>query len=213
MLKRSMLGVAAVWAVAAAVTTAGLAHQPRGQIVHEHATSHPAEPGYAPPDPAKLGGAFEMVDHTGRRVTHETFRGKLVLMFFGFHGCRESCPTSLDKIAPLLERLGPDAEKVQPVFVDVSMGKMDVRGLAEWVANFHPRLVGLTGSRAERFEIVRLFQVRREYKHNSYSRRETGPRLDHSTYFYIVDAAGRTRTYFYHTLSPEEMAAAVRKWL
>ena len=80
-------------------------------------------------------------------------------MFFGFLGCREACPIGLDKLTPMLAALGPDAANVQPVFVDVSMDKEDLKGLAQWVSNFHPSLVGLTGTRAERFEIVRLFKV------------------------------------------------------
>ena len=202
-------------AIAALCLAAGgaAAHQPRGELLQQRLKLERADPSYRPPDPAKLGGPFTMTDHTGREVTHDTYRGKLSLMFFGFHGCRESCPTGLDKIAPMMELLGADAAKVQPVFVDVSMGREDLKGLAQWVSNFHPSLVGLTGTRAERFEIVRLFQVRREYKHNTYNPKETGPRLDHSTYFYVIDTEGRTRSYFYHTLSPEEMAAAVRRWL
>jgi len=189
------------------------AHQPRGLVLQESYQAEPADKGYVPPDPATLGGPFKMVDHTGRAVTHEMLKGKISLMFFGFVGCREACPTALDKLPAMMEALGPDAARVQPVFVDVSMDKIDVRGLGQFVQNFHPSLIGLTGSRAERFEIVRLYKVRREYKHNAYSRRETGPRLDHSTYFYIIDPEGKTKAYFYHTLTPQEMVAAIREWM
>lgn len=193
--------------------SAALAHQPRGLVLQESFDTEPAEKGYVPPDPASLGGPFKMVDHTGRVVTQDMLRGKISLMFFGFVGCREACPTALDKLPALMEQLGADAARVQPIFVDVSMDKTDVRALAQFVSNFHPSLIGLTGSRAERFDIVRVYKVRREYKHNAYSRRETGPRLDHSTYFYIVDPEGRTKSYFYHTLTPAEMAAAIREWM
>ncbi len=212
-MRQSMLELPMLLACLMGAAAPAAAHQPQGQKGHEHVAARPADDGYAPPAPETLGGPFEMVDHTGRRVTQDVLRGKVSVLFFGFHGCRESCPTALDKVAPLLEQLGTDASRVQPMFVDVSMEKMDVKGLAQWVSNFHPSLLGLTGSRAERFEIVRLYKIRREYKHHTYSQRETGPRLDHSSYFYIVDAAGQTRAYFHHTLSPEEMVAAVRKWL
>ena len=213
MLARPLSRVLAALSLISVPLASGDAHQGRGRVVHEHIVATPADSGYKPPEPSSLGGPFQMVDHTGRRVTHEMLRGKISLMFFGFAGCREACPTALDKLPAMLEALGADAARVQPIFVDVSMDKTDVKGLSQFVTNFHPSLIGLTGSRAERFEIVRLYKVHREYKHNTYSQRETGPRLDHSTYFYIVDAEGRTQSYFYHTLTPEEMALAVRKWM
>ncbi|MFM9938944.1 MAG: SCO family protein [Hyphomicrobiaceae bacterium] len=213
MFRWSIVATCSALLVTAVLASAAVAHQPRGQGLHEPAAARPAESGYAPPIPATLGGPFEMVDHTGRRVTQEVLRGKVSVLFFGFYGCRESCPTALDKLAPMLEQLGTDAARVQPLFIDVSMEKMDLKGLAQWVSNFHPSLVGLSGSRAGRFEIVRLYKVRREYKHHTYSARETGPRLDHSSYFYIVDASGQTQAILHHTLSPEEIAAAVRRWL
>lgn len=212
-MRRFFRGAALCALLAAALTAPATAHQPRGHVLHEHATARPADPDYAPPPPETLGGAFTMVDHTGQRVTEKMLLGKLTVIFFGFHGCREACPTALDKLPAVMQSLGDDARRIQPVFVDVSMEKMDVKGLAQWVSNFHPSLIGLTGSRAERFDIVRLYKVQREYKHNTYSTRETGPRLDHSTYFYIIDETGRTRSYFHHSKTPEEMVDEIRRWL
>ncbi|GEO17693.1 hypothetical protein MAE02_53890 [Microvirga aerophila] len=109
-----------------------------------------------------------------------------------------------------MDALGPDTDEVQPLFVDVSMEKPDIAGLAQFVSNFHPKLVGLTGTRAQTFAVVRDFKVRREYAMTNYSTKETGPRLNHTSYFYLVDPEGVTRAYFYHNLSPERMALTMR---
>jgi protein SCO1/2 len=113
-------------------------------------------------------------------------------------------------MAAALEKLGAEADSIQPLFVDFSMEEPDIVGLASFVEHFHPRLVGLTGTRAQTFDVVRRFKVRREYAMTNYSAKETGPRINHSTYFYMVDPEGRTRSYFMHDLTADEMVAAIR---
>ncbi len=164
----------------------------------------------APPPPETLGRPFELMDHNGQTVTNASYTGKWLLIFFGFAGCREACPTGLVSMQAALDVLGEEAERVQPLFVDVSMEEPDITGLAQFVSNFHPRLVGLTGTRAQTFATVRDFKIRREYAMASYSTKETGPRINHTTYLYLVDPSGVTRAYFDHTLEPERMALAMR---
>jgi protein SCO1/2 len=109
-----------------------------------------------------------------------------------------------------MNALGSDAEHIQPLFVDFSMEEPDVPGLAQFVDNFHPKLIGLTGTRAQTFGIVREFKVRREYTMTNYSLKETGRRINHTTYFYLVDPAGKTKAYFSYDLTPEQMVTAIR---
>lgn len=188
------------------------AHQGRGQLVQEGTSAVP-NPDYVPPAPETLGGPFELIDHTGRKVTDVSFRGQWMLMFFGFAGCREACPLALEHMAQSLENLGEKANGVQPLFVDLDFAGPDLRGLAQFVSHFHPRLLGLTGNRRQMYNVLRNFQIRREIKHGGQGKRETGPRIDHSTHFFLVDPSGNTRTYFYHTLTPAEMAAHMRRYL
>jgi len=164
-----------------------------------------------PNDPQMLGGAFEMTDHNGRAVTDRTFHGKWALFFFGYTGCREACPLGLEHITQTLERLGPDGEKIQPVFVDVGMEAPDLKGLKQFLSHFHPRFLGLAGTRAQTFDIVRAYKIRREYMATNYSKKEVGPRIDHTTYIFLVDAEGKTRGYFHHAMPPDEMAAFIKK--
>jgi cytochrome oxidase Cu insertion factor (SCO1/SenC/PrrC family) len=205
------IGAAALFVMAQGfVASASFAHERhRGVLLGEKESSKQVYQ-KEPPAPQTLGRPFELMDHNGRAVTNASYSGKWLLIFFGFTGCRESCPTGLVNMAAAMDALGPDTDEVQPLFVDVSMEKPDIAGLAQFVSNFHPKLVGLTGTRAQTFAVVRDFKVRREYAMTNYSAKETGPRLNHTSYFYLVDPEGVTRAYFYHNLSPERMALTMR---
>ncbi len=201
----------ALLALAAALPAAAqLSHN---AVVRETERAVPAGPAYAAPEPSTLGGSFEMTDHTGKLVTDKSYQGKYLLIYFGFIGCREACPVGLEHMLHTLDALGTDQERIQPLFVDFSMEKPDLKGLAQFVSNFHPRLVGLAGTRKQTWDMLRKFKVRREYGHASYGMKETGPRIDHTTYLYLVGPDGKARAYFYHSLPPEEMAATIRRHL
>ncbi len=182
-------------------------------VEEEHKVTPSKDDGYAvkPPEPETLGGDYELNDTAGAAVTNTTFKGKWVLIYFGYPSCREACPLALENMTQALIQLGAEADNVQPLFIDFSMEKPDPKGVQQFVSNFHPKLKGLVGSRAQIFTLVRLFSVRRDYGNSAYSGKETGPRIDHTTYFYLVDPSGVTRTYFYHTLAPEKMAALLRE--
>lgn len=165
----------------------------------------------SPDAPETYGGPFELTDHDGRTVTDKTFHGKWTLYFFGYTGCREACPLGLENITRSLELLGPEAEKFQPLFIDVGMEAPDRKGLKQFVSNFHPSILGLAGTRAQTFDIVRLYKIRREYMATNYSKKEFGPRIDHTTYIFLVDPSGKTRGYYHHALAPEKMAEFIRQ--
>jgi protein SCO1/2 len=205
--RRSLIAI-----VLLALLPAGPARS-HGSGGHGHAGTAPppADSGYAAPRPGDLGGPFEMVDHTGRAVSDRDLRGGWLALFFGFTGCREACPVGLANIAAAMDMLGPDAERLRPVFVDFSMEAPDLKGLAQFVSNFHPRLLGMTGTRKQIFNMLRLYKVRRDFVHSVRSAKETGPRIDHTTYVYLIDPEGRTAAYFYHSLPPDEMAAVIRR--
>lgn len=181
-----------------------------GELMQEEATQVRVDPDYRPPDPAKLGGSWDLVDHTGKLVTDKDFRGKWMLIFFGFAGCREACPGALMTMGEAIDRLGTDGDAIQPLFVDFSMEEPDYLGLAQFVSNFHPRMIGLTGDRKQTFRAVRKFKVRREYAMTNYSTKETGPRINHTTYIYVIDPKGRTRGYFHDSLPVEGYVGEIR---
>lgn len=203
-----MLGaVALLMAAQNLVAPEARAIDQQGQAVGEY-TASPQVYYKEPPSPHTLGKPFELLDHDGKTVTNASYPGKWLVMFFGFTGCRESCPVGLDALGTALDALGAEADKVQPLFVDVSLEEPDFIGLKQFVSNFHPKLVGLTGTRAQNFTVVRDFKVRREYGRMMMVRgtKETGMRMNHTSYFYLVDPTGVTRAYFLHDLPPEKMA-------
>jgi cytochrome oxidase Cu insertion factor (SCO1/SenC/PrrC family) len=153
---------------------------------------------------ALVGGPFVLTDHTGKRVTDADFRGKFLLVFFGFTNCPDVCPTALQVMAAALHKLGPAGERVVPVFitVDPEHDKPDL--LAQYVASFHPRLVGLTGSQAEIDAVAKAYRV---YVRKVPDAKSTaGYTMDHSSIIYVMGPDGSYRTHFTHAISPETMA-------
>ena len=98
---------------------------------------------------APVGGPFELTDQTGHHRTDADFRGKLVVLYFGYTYCPDVCPTELQSISLALDKLGAAADIVQPLFITVDPERDTPARLADFVSSFHPRLIGLTGSLAE----------------------------------------------------------------
>jgi protein SCO1/2 len=96
-----------------------------------------------------VGGPFELTDQTGHRRTDADFRGKLVVLYFGYTYCPDVCPTELQSISLALDKLGAAAEAAQPLFITVDPERDTPARLADFVSSFHPRLIALTGSLAE----------------------------------------------------------------
>ena len=98
---------------------------------------------------ALVGGPFTLTDQTGKRVTDQDFRGQFLLLFFGYTNCPDVCPTALQIMAAALDKLGANARRITPVLISVDPDHDTPALLASYVASFHPRLIGLTGSPAE----------------------------------------------------------------
>ena len=96
-----------------------------------------------------IGGPFALIDHTGKPRTDKDFRGKLLLIYFGYSYCPDVCPTDLQQIGLAVDGLGADGEAVQPLFITLDPERDTAAHLADYVPLFHPRLIGLTGSAEE----------------------------------------------------------------
>ena len=106
-----------------------------------------------------IGGPFALIDQDGKPRTDADFRGKLLLIYFGFTYCSDTCPIDLQSMATALDRLGAVAERVQPVFITVDPEKDTPEQFKGYVALFHPRLVGLTGSSQQMRKVARAYRV------------------------------------------------------
>jgi len=155
---------------------------------------------------AAVGGPFSLSDHHGRRRNLEEFRGKVVMLYFGYTFCPDVCPTDLAAIASMIEALGPAGTKVQPLFVTLDPERDTVEQLGLYVPHFHPRLIGLTGTREEIGKVAELYKV--------YFKRvpaREGPHyfLDHSAYIYLLDEQGKYYGTFPPGTSPKRLTSVV----
>ncbi len=181
---------------------------------HEHKAA-PASPATsAAPDPlaTQFGGPFALTDHNGKRVTDADFRGRFMLVYFGFTRCTDTCPVDLPVIAQALDGLGPLAEKIAPLFISVDPVNDTPAVMATYLANFHPRLVGLSGSEIEIAAAAKAYKVHRRKLMQAHH--ETGDyTIDHGSLTYLMGPDGRFLTLLPHGTSAERMAAVLRKYL
>ena len=139
------------------------------------------------------GKDFRLTDHTGKVRTLADFRGKVVVMFFGYTHCPDVCPTTLSDMAAVLKRLGKDAERVQVLFVTLDPARDTPQLLAQYVPSFNPTFLGLFGDEATTRMTAQHFKV-------FYQKQETGSKvgytLDHAANTFVYDPAGRLRLLF-----------------
>lgn len=153
-----------------------------------------------------LGGPFSLTDHTGRAVTDRDFAGRPLLVYFGFTYCPDVCPTELGTIAAALDLLGAAGERVTPVLITIDPDRDTPEVLGNYVALFHQRLVGLTGTAEQIAQVARAYRV---YYAKVQPRDSTQYLMDHSSFIYLVGPDGRVRSLFRPQTSPEAIAAAV----
>ena len=158
---------------------------------------------------AAIGGPFSLLATNGETVTDQTFRGKWRLMFFGYTFCPDACPTALNNISIALEKLGSDADKLQPLFVTVDPQRDTREVMADYLKSFNPRILGLTGTQDQINRVVKEFRI---YVASQKSATSGGDYLvSHSAYIYLMDPQGKFVNVIQGSESGEEIAAWLRK--
>lgn len=159
---------------------------------------------------ATFGRQFALSDHHGQQRSLADFTGKVVVIFFGYTSCPDICPSTLSRLANVMKALGPQAEKVQVLFVTVDPERDTTARLKDFVPWFHPSFIGLRGDAAQTKAVAQEFRV-------FSARREVGSQLgyllDHTSGAYVYDPAGRLRLYVKDTASVDEIAADIRRLL
>jgi cytochrome oxidase Cu insertion factor (SCO1/SenC/PrrC family) len=135
----------------------------------------------------RVGGPFALSDPAGRRVTLADFRGKLVLLYFGFAACPDVCPTDLSLMAQALREFGAAADEVQPVFITLDPQRDSPAVLREYAAAFHPRFLALTGTEEEIRRVATDYKVFFE-KVSLPGRKDYA--IDHTAYTFLLDRKG-----------------------
>lgn len=156
------------------------------------------------------GKSLSLTDHRGQARRLEDFRGKAVVLFFGFTQCPDVCPTTLADMAQVMRELGPLAERVQVLFVTVDPERDTQAVLAKYVPAFDARFLGLRGSleatRATAKEFKVYFEKRPGTQPGAYS-------IDHSAQTYVIDPRGRLRLFVRHARLAQDLAPDLRTLL
>jgi cytochrome oxidase Cu insertion factor (SCO1/SenC/PrrC family) len=154
-----------------------------------------------------VGAPFTLTDTTGRRRSSSEFRGKLMVVYFGYTYCPDVCPTDVMAISQALRALGPAAEDIQPVFITIDPER-DTPLLAEYLAAFHPGFIGLTGSPEE------IRAVANSYK-AFYARvpdaRGSDYSIDHTGVIYLMDRNGEYLGFMPPQTGPDRLTEILRK--
>jgi protein SCO1 len=171
-----------------------------------------AGPGVATTGTVLIGGPFTLVGHDGKPVTDQAFRGKYMLVFFGFTHCPDICPAELQVMSAALDELGPKANDVIPIFITLDPERDTPQAVTDYVRNFGQRFVGLTGSPEQVAEAAKAYRV-------TYSKfQEEGAKpddytIDHVALVYLMGKNGEYLTHFAYGTPAAKMAEALRRYL
>ena len=160
---------------------------------------------------ALVGGPFTLTDQTGKRVSDQDFRGRYMLVFFGFTFCPDVCPSALQVVSAALDKLGPKADRFVPIFITVDPERDGSKELAAYVQSFSPRLVGLTGTPAEIAAVAKAYRV--YFRKTEDPKSTAGYTIDHTSLIYVMGPDGTYRTHFAHTTNADAMADRLAKLL
>jgi len=161
------------------------------------------------PTASAIGGPFQLVDHNGKPFTDADLKGKPHLIFFGFTHCPDVCPSALFDVSEIFRALGPEGDKAGALFVTVDPERDTAPVLKDYLSNFDPRLVGVTGKRDDVDKMLYAYRV--------YAKKvptEGGDyTMDHTALIYLMDKQGRFVAPFNLKRRPEEAAADLRRYL
>ena len=160
-----------------------------------------------------IGGPFTLVNGDGKTVTDSDFRGKWMLIYFGYTFCPDVCPTALSTVTGAMDKLPPaQADKITPMFITVDPARDTPEVVKGYAEAFHPRMVGLTGS-AEQIDAVK-----KAYKVYGQRAKATGKgdddatyTVDHSSILYLIGPDGRFAAHFPHGTTVDQLAASLAK--
>ena len=160
----------------------------------------------APAMPTGTEAAFSLVDPQGHTVTNRTYRGKWMLVYFGYTYCPDVCPTTLQTISNVLDQLGDKAAQIVPIFITVDPDRDTPKIIGDYVALFDSRLIGLTGSPAQINQAKSAYGV---FSRRAASGTDGGYLIDHSAYMYFVGPDGKLRALFQAGTTEADLVTAI----
>ena len=165
-------------------------------------TLTPASTTFKNSDVTGLGYArdFALNDHDGKPRTLADFKGKAVVMFFGYTHCPDVCPTTMSEMAAVMKQLGPDADRVQVLFVTLDPERDKPELLKAYVPGFDPRFIALSGDQEATARVAKEFKV---FYQKSPGKTPDSYTMDHTAASYVFDPQGRARLFVRHGQGPE----------
>jgi protein SCO1/2 len=155
---------------------------------------------------AQFAREFRLTDHNGVPRTLDDFKGKVVLVFFGYTHCPDACPTTMAELAQVMKALGEDSKRLQVLFVTVDPQRDTPELLARYVPSFHPSFLGLYGNAEETERVAKEFKVLYQKQPSA----NADYTVDHSTGSYIYDPAGRVRLFAAYGQGAEALLHDIR---
>ncbi len=168
-------------------------------------TLSPANSAFTNTDVTGLGYArdFALTDHTGKPRTLADYKGKAVVVFFGYTQCPDVCPTTMVEMANVMKELGPQASKVQVLFVTVDPERDTQELLSKYVPAFDPSFVGLYGDQAATDKVAKEFRV---FYQKVPGKTPGSYTMDHTAGSYVFDPEGHIRLFVRHGQGPDPIA-------
>jgi len=161
---------------------------------------------------ADVGGPFRLIDHTGKTVTEADFRGRYMLIYFGYSFCPDVCPTTLAVMAQALEKLGSKSQRIVPILVTIDPERDTPQVLADYMKAFGPTFVGLTGSVEAIKDAEKKFRVYAVKKPLDPSKGSGGNYgVDHSSVLYLMGPDGKLVNFYDEAVSPDDLAKDLRQ--
>lgn len=154
-----------------------------------------------------IGGPFSLIDTTGQRRTEKDFVGKPMLVFFGFTNCPDVCPSGLQTLTVALDKLGDKAGRLSPLFITVDPERDTQQSLAAYMKSFHPRIQALTGTSDEVNAAIKAYRVYAVKVPDNTD--PTRYNIDHSSFFYLMNANGEYVKHFPHSTEANTLADAL----
>ncbi len=159
------------------------------------------------PGGVSLGGPFSLVDTQQNEVTDASFRGRWMLVYFGYTYCPDVCPTELQAMVDALDKLGPGSLGIAPIFITIDPERDTPASLADYVKLFDNRLIGLTGTPVQIAAAAKAYRV---YYAKSTPKDAGTYLMDHSSFIYLMGPDGKFRALFRQGMSPQELADGIR---
>jgi len=157
--------------------------------------------------PVSVGGPFSLVDQNGMRRSDTEFRGKYMLVFFGYTYCPDVCPTTLAVMGAALDKMGTQADRVVPIFITVDPARDTPEVLKAYLSAFGPKFIGLTGKEDEVAAAATAYRV----YYQAHKEQGDNYAVDHSGVVYLMDKKGGFLANYSLDASPERMAADLAK--